>query len=241
MSRAGGGLDTGVTDAGVTRRLSPMQKMTIGKLRSGQEGKVPVTIAAEVRADGLLAVCAERRAENEQVTVTAVLAYLLARTLADHAALNAALVDDETMIQYADVNLGIAVALEDGSLVVPVVHAAQERDLDDLAAAVAELAGKARAKSLGLPDLRGGTFTLSSTGMVRLPITGTPLLTPGQSGILLAGGAAPRPVVEDGAVVAGQVLPLSLTFDHAVVNGVPALRFLEDLGGRVESPFRWLP
>jgi pyruvate/2-oxoglutarate dehydrogenase complex dihydrolipoamide acyltransferase (E2) component len=131
-------------------RLSPVQRITIGNLRRGQKEAVPVTLFADADADGLLAAH-----ERHGVTVTAVLALLLARTLSDEPALNAAVVEDK-LVRYADVNLGIAVALDDGGLVVPVLPRAHERTLADVATAVASLAARARAGSLELADVRPG-------------------------------------------------------------------------------------
>jgi len=224
----------------VATPLKPMQQMTIANLRRGREGTVPVTITAEARAEGLLA--ARERfplPDGGRATVTVLLARVLARTLADHPALHATLTD-EALIHHADVGLGVAVAAEDGSLAVPVVPRAQALEVPELAAALADLSARARARKLRVEQVRGGSFTLSSTGMVRLPILGTPLLPPGHTGILLAACAAERPVVQDGALAAGLVMPLSLTFDHAAVNGIPAVRFLHDLVGRIEQPDAWL-
>jgi pyruvate dehydrogenase E2 component (dihydrolipoamide acetyltransferase) len=216
-------------------RLTPVQRITIANLRRGADAAVPATLLADADAAGILAAH-----ERSGVTVTAVLARLLARTLADHPALNAALRDDE-IVRFEDVNLGVAVALADGALVVPVVPRAQERRLEELAVALADLAARARAGTLEMADVQHGTFTLSSAGMLGPPVHGTPLLVPGQAGVLLAGGIAERPVVRDGAVVPGHVMPLSLTFDHALVNGAPAMAFLGDLIERVEAPGPWLP
>ena len=215
--------------------------MTISALRGGQEGRVPVTLAGEARAERLIdAGAAAAEETGTRVTLTAAIARLLVATLTDHPALNATLVDDDEMEYRTDVNLGVAVALENGALVVPVVHEAQVCTLAALAIRMADLAARARDGSLARTDTRGATFTLSSTGNIALPIVGTPSLTRGQAGILLAARIADRPVVEDGDVVAGKVLPLSLTFDHVAVNGVPALRFFGDLVRRVERPEQWI-
>jgi pyruvate/2-oxoglutarate dehydrogenase complex dihydrolipoamide acyltransferase (E2) component len=216
-------------------RLSPVQRITIGNLRRGQKEGVPVSLFADADAGELLAA-----RERHGVTVTAVLAFLLARTLSDQPALNAAVVEDK-LVRYADVNLGIAVALDDGGLVVPVLPRAQERTLADVASSVSRVAARARAGELELADVRHGTFTLSSAGMLGPPVHGTPLIPHGQAGILLAGGIADRPVVRDGAVVPGRVLPLSLTFDHAVAAGAPAMAFLGELIARIEHVGSWLP
>jgi pyruvate/2-oxoglutarate dehydrogenase complex dihydrolipoamide acyltransferase (E2) component len=215
--------------------LSPFQQMTIENLRRGQAGKVPVTIYAEARADALLAARARLAEQGTRASVTVLLARVLAATLADHPALNVTL-EDEALVQHADVNLALAVATDDGGLMVPVIARAQERSVAELAELIGELAERARRRKLRLDDVRGGTFTLSSTGTVGLPAFATPLMSPGQSGVLMVAAAGERVLVADGAPVVGRVFPLSLTFDHAAVNGIPALRFLEDLAGRLERP-----
>ena len=210
--------------------LSPMRRITIRRLREAQQEAVPVTIQSEADAGAIVAL----RASPGGPGLTAVLAGLLARTLAAHPDVNCGLDGDE-LVRYADVNLGVAVALDDGNLSVPVVPRAQALAPAELAAAIADRAARARAGALGLDDVRGGTFTLSNVGMLLPAVWGTPLIPLGQAGVLLTGGPVARPVVRDGAVVPGHVLPLSLTVDHRIVNGAPALRFLRDLVAAVEA------
>jgi pyruvate dehydrogenase E2 component (dihydrolipoamide acetyltransferase) len=211
-------------------RLSPMQRMTINALRRGHEGRVPVTLTAEARAERLLEV-----ARASGVTITTAIAHAHVATLRDHPAMNATLADGEHLERHDDVHLGVAVALDDGALVVPVVHRAQLSSLAELSDRIARLAARARDRTLTPADLAGATFTLSSTGNVALPVLGTPTLTSGQAGILLAARVTEKPVVEDGRLLPGRLLPLSLTFDHLTVNGVPALRFLDGLVRSIES------
>jgi pyruvate/2-oxoglutarate dehydrogenase complex dihydrolipoamide acyltransferase (E2) component len=214
------------------KRLPPLRKITIRRLAEAQAATVPVTIQTEADGSALLA---RKQQAPRGATVTALLAELLARTLVEHPDLNCAL-DGEELVRFADVNLGIAVALEDGNLSLPIVHRAQERDLADLAAAIADASARAREGKLGLEDVRGGTFTLSNVGMLMPALWGAPLIPLGQAGIVLTGGFLDRPVVRDGAVVPGCVLPISFTFDHRLVNGAPALAFLRALVAAIEQP-----
>ena len=133
--------------------LSPMRRITIRRLREAQREAVPVTVQSEADAGALVAL----RARRGGIGLTAVLAGLLARTLAAHPDVNCGL-DGEELVRYADVNLGLAVALEDGNLSVPVVPRAQALAPEELATAIADLAARARAGALGLDDVRGGTF-----------------------------------------------------------------------------------
>jgi len=213
------------------KRLPPLRKITIRRLTEAQAAAVPVTIQTEADGSALLA----RKQALRGTTVTALLAELLARTLVEHPDLNCAL-DGEELVRFADVNLGIAVALEDGNLSLPIVHRAQERELPDLGAAIADVSARAREGKLGLEDVRGGTFTLSNVGMLMPALWGAPLIPLGQAGIVLTGGFLERPVVRDGAVVPGCVLPISFTFDHRLVNGAPALAFLRALVAAIEQP-----
>lgn len=212
-------------------RLSPMRKITIRRLSEAQAGTVPVTVLTEADGSALLAY----KQSLTGVTVNTLLAAALARTLAEHPTVNCAL-DEAELVRFADVNLGVAVALPDGNLAVPVVHRAQERSLEELGAAIADVSARARAGKLGLEDVRGGTFTLSNVGMILPALWGAPLIPLGQSGIILTGGFVERPVVRDGAVVPGRVLPISFTFDHRLVNGEPALAFLRALVDAIEQP-----
>lgn len=222
-----------MTDVGAPRRvrdrtrLSPLRRITIRRLEEARAAAVPVTVLTE--ADG--ARLAELRG---RVNLTAVLAALLVRTLVEHPDVNCGL-DGDDLVRFEDVNLGIAVALPDGNLTVPVVPRAQELDVAGLARAIGDLAARARDGALALADVRGGTVTLSNVGMMLPAAWGTPLIPPGQTAIVLTGGLVERPVVRDGAVVPGRVLPISLSFDHRVVNGEGALRFLRAFVAAVET------
>jgi pyruvate dehydrogenase E2 component (dihydrolipoamide acetyltransferase) len=162
--------------------------------------------------------------------------YLLAavaRILPRHPLLNAELVEDRVLV-YEPVNLGMAVAVPDG-LVVVVVRDAGAKSLAELAAAAAGLAERARAGKLTLPDIEGGTFTVSNLGMFGID-GGFPLPRPPEGAILLVGRARPRPAVVEGAVVARHQAWFSLTFDHRFIDGAAAAAFLSDLQEALSQP-----
>lgn len=222
--------------------LSPMQQMTISNLRRSQEGAIPVSLFTEAKAGRLLSIAAASKQSESPMTVTTLAACLLVDALMEHPPMRRGLVDGEAVVDHEDVHLAIAVAKDDGSLVTPVIHDASLMTVEQLTRAVREAVVKARGGNLELSDVRGGTFTLSSTGSVPVAVHGTPLLNSGQSGILLVGAAAERAVVdENGEVRSDPILPLSLTIDHAAVNGVPALHFLADLVERIEDPAAAIP
>ena len=157
----------------------------------------------------------------------------VARTLPAHPLLSAELVD-ETIVTFDCVNLGMAVAVPDG-LIVVVIPAADRLPLAELAAACEDRAQRARAGKLKLPDIEGGTFTVSNLGMYGVD-AGVPLPRPPESAILLVGAAKPRPVVHEGQIVARDAAWFSLSFDHRFIDGAVAARFLQDLQALLLAP-----
>jgi len=134
----------------------------------------------------------------------------------------------------ASVGLGIAAATERG-LVVPVVREAETLSLVDLARSIDELVATARAGRIQPSQLSGGTFTLTNVGVFGVD-GGTPILPPGQSGILALGQVARRPWVVDDEVVPRWVTTLAVTFDHRVADGEQASRFLADVATLLGNP-----
>jgi pyruvate dehydrogenase E2 component (dihydrolipoamide acetyltransferase) len=201
-----------------------------------------VTAACEVEASALVALRDRLAAEparsgGVRVTVTALLVQAAAQALAWHPLLNAALAEDGgEILLYEEVNVGVAVALPDGTLIVPVLHGADRLGLAEIAVRLADLADRARRGALTPPEVRRGTFTLSNLGMVPGMRWATPLVNVPQAAILAAGRIEPRPVVRGNAVVVAPVLPISLTYDHRIVNGAPAGAFLETLLGLLVQP-----
>lgn len=208
--------------------------MTTERLvRAHQEG-VAVTVISRARAEALLETKARLAGAGSLTTTTALLAHVLARTLAAHPAMNTVLEGDE-LVRRESVSLGVAVALDDGELTVPVVHDAESYPLDELGARLRTLIERAKAGRLRLEEARGAVFHLSNVGMELAPVLATPVLSPGVTGVLLVGGVHETPIIESSGVTIGKIVDLSLTFDHRVINGVPGLRFFKDFVDRIES------
>ncbi|MFJ6652530.1 dihydrolipoamide acetyltransferase family protein [Microbacterium sp. NPDC091313] len=134
------------------------------------------------------------------------------------------------------VNLGIAVATDRG-LVVPHVADAHALALVDLADAIAEVVADARRGALSPAQLTGGTFTITNVGVFGVD-GGTPILNPGESGILALGAIRRQPWEHEGEIALREVATLSLSFDHRVVDGAEAARFLTDVAGVLRDPGR---
>jgi pyruvate dehydrogenase E2 component (dihydrolipoamide acetyltransferase) len=155
--------------------------------------------------------------------------------LTEHPYLNATLDDDgEEIVLKKYFNIGLATDTPEG-LMVPVMKGAKEKSIFELAQESAQLAEKARNRTIDLADLKGGTFTITNYGTVR-GIYGTPIINHPEVAILGIGRIEEKPVVRDGKVAIRRILPISLSFDHRVVDGAEAARFLQTVIARLEDP-----
>ena len=152
-------------------------------------------------------------------------------------AVNASLEGGE-VVEYADVNVGFAVALDDG-LVVPVVAAADQKSVFDIAAATRYLGEKARGKGLGPEDYGYGTFTISNLGMFGVDQF-TAIINPPEAAILAVGRVKDTPVVVDGKVEIKAMMSVTLSSDHRLIDGAVAGRFLSHLREILEQPLELL-
>jgi pyruvate dehydrogenase E2 component (dihydrolipoamide acetyltransferase) len=155
--------------------------------------------------------------------------------LQEHPFVNASL-DDETeeIILKKYFSIGVAVDTKDG-LMVPVVKNAQDKSILQLADELTKLSEKARSRSIDLADLKGGTFTITNYGAVG-GIYGTPIINYPEVAILGLGKIQEKPVVVGGKIEVRKILPLSLSFDHRVVDGAEAARFLNTVIDHLEDP-----
>ncbi|WP_298039402.1 dihydrolipoamide acetyltransferase family protein [uncultured Microbacterium sp.] len=140
------------------------------------------------------------------------------------------------IIQPHYVDLGIAAATERG-LIVPNIRDAQRLSLPDLAAALRDLTDTARAGRTTPDQLAGGTFSITNIGVFGID-AGTPILPPGQSGILAIGAVRRQPWEHRGEIALRQMMTLSLSFDHRIVDGAQGARFLRDVADILEDPAR---
>jgi len=136
------------------------------------------------------------------------------------------------------VNIGVAVAVDEG-LLVPVVRFADGKSLSQISAEVKDFAQRAKAKKLQLPEMEGSTFTISNLGMFGIDEF-TAIINPPGACILAISGIQQVPVVKNGAVVPGNVMKLTLTCDHRVVDGATGAAYLQTLKGLLEEPVRIL-
>jgi pyruvate dehydrogenase E2 component (dihydrolipoamide acetyltransferase) len=169
-----------------------------------------------------------------KVSFLAIVCRAVCLALAGHPELNSRWQQStQEIVQYGYVNLGIAAATNRG-LVVPNIKGAGSLTLAGLAAALAELTAAARAGKATPDRLAGGTFTITNIGVFGVE-AGTPILNPGEAGILALGAAQLRPWQFEGGIALRQVMTLSLSFDHRVVDGERGSRFLAELGDLLQT------
>ncbi len=177
-----------------------------------------------------------RKADYERagakLTYLSFIARAVVEAIAEVPVVNASL-DGDTIAYPADVGLGIAVALDDG-LIVPVIKRAQAMSVLDLSRAIADLADRARTKRLASDEVEGGTFTITNHGSFG-SILGLPIINQPQLAILGVGVVEKRPVAIDDAIEVRSRAYLTLAFDHRVIDGAVADRFMAAVAARIEQ------
>lgn len=222
----------------IHRSIPIRQAMPLGRVRkmmaqSMQASVQRAALSQVTREMDLSAVQAARAAAGDtRHSLNTYIMAAVAQTLPTHPLLNAELVDDKVVV-FDAVNLGMAVAVGDG-LVVTVVRDADKLSLDELAAAIGDLAGRARSGKLKLADIEGGTFTVSNLGMFGVD-GGFPLPRPPEGAILLIGRVRGQPALVNGALVERPVAWFSLTFDHRFIDGAAAAAFMQELQERLAA------
>lgn len=159
-----------------------------------------------------------------------------AKALKEHPRLNALQMDEQIQL-VEQVNIGVAVALDEG-LITPVIRDTDTKTLSQLAKEGRELAAKTREGRAKPEDVTGGTFTITNLGAYDIDAF-TPIINPPQVAILGVGRVVEKPIVQEGEVTNGSMIVLSLTFDHRVVDGAPAAEFLQTVKKNLEDPW-WM-
>jgi pyruvate dehydrogenase E2 component (dihydrolipoamide acetyltransferase) len=180
---------------------------------------------------------AEWQAKGVRPSFTDLVVRAAAKALCEHPLMNSVF-GEQAITLLEEIHVGIAVAVDDG-LVVPVLRDAAEKSLEEIARSSAALADAARAGRLGLDDMSGGTFTVTALGMYGVD-SFTPILNAPQSGILGVNRIRDEVAWIDERPVRQKRMRLSLTWDHRVLDGAPAARFLATVRDLLEAPYRLL-
>jgi pyruvate dehydrogenase E2 component (dihydrolipoamide acetyltransferase) len=174
-----------------------------------------------------------QRRSSTRITYTDLLVKIVAASLRDHPRLNVSW-QNGAIIQHHEIHIGLAVATQDG-LVVPVIHHADILTIQQIAQARAELAAKAQAGKLRLPDISNGTFTISNLGMYGVDAFNAVINAP-QAAILAVGRIAERVVPVHGQPAVQPMMTLTLTCDHRATDGARAAQFLDSVATLIEEP-----
>ncbi|MEM2971370.1 MAG: dihydrolipoamide acetyltransferase family protein [Candidatus Bathyarchaeia archaeon] len=171
--------------------------------------------------------------EKLQVSYTALIVAAVAKALAENPIINSTFEGNAIKV-FEDVNVGVAVATEYG-LVVPVIRNADKKSLKEVNIAIKDLTEKARMGKLRREELTGGTFTVSNLGMHEVEFF-TPIINPPEAAILGVGKIVEKPVAINGRIEIKPYMTLSLSYDHRIVDGVPAAKFLRAIKRYLEFP-----
>lgn len=235
---AGNGEQTAQTPQ--QKPLGTIRRVIADRLMATVQNTAPVTLTSRADATSLVALREQFRA-SQSVPVPAyhdIIAKLVAGVLKRHPEMNSQWTE-QGIIDPGGIHIGLAVDTDAG-LLVPVIRDADRLSLKELAAESSRLIEKARQRTCTAQELSGGTFSITSLGSFGVD-TFTPILNSPQTSILGLGAIRREAVVlDDDQIVARDQLPLSLTFDHRVVDGAPAAQFLQTLTAAIENPGAFL-
>jgi pyruvate dehydrogenase E2 component (dihydrolipoamide acetyltransferase) len=217
--------------------LSPMRRIVGERMTQSKQSAPHFYISMDIDMTGVVGMRNKWKQRDER-TLPSINDFILsacANTLKDFPVLNARFTHDG--IEFLpEINVGMAVALEEG-LVVPVIRNADRLSLGDLAQQSRQLSEKAQHKKLLPLDYEGGTFTVSNLGMLGVDCF-VAIINPPQCAILAVGRVAPRAVADEVGIAVRSMLTATLSADHRIVDGAIAARFLADFKRRMENPDR---
>jgi len=215
--------------------LHGVKKIVAQKMAESIFTAVQLTNMHETDVTGLAALREKEKSQYEKegikLTFMPYIVKAVALCLKEHPYLNTSLEGEEIILKKY-YNIGEAVDTEEG-LIVPVVKGAEAKDIKTIAKDIDKLANDARSKRTNLMDLRGDTFSVSNLGSVGVEFF-TPIINYPESAILGVGRVTEKPVVRSGKIEIRKMLPLSLTYDHRIVDGAQAARFVADLMERLQ-------
>ena len=214
-----------------------VMRQTIARRLVTSIGPVPhFFLTTEIEMDRAAEI---RRSINEadpelKVSINDLIVKVAAVSLMQHPQVNASF-HDKAIRYYERADIGVAVAIEDG-LITPVVRAANSKPLGEIAAEVREMAERARSRKLLPEEYTGATFSISNLGMMGIDEF-TAVINPPEAAILAVGAMTPKAVVRDGEVVVRQIMRVTMSCDHRVIDGATGARFLQTFKKLLENPF----
>lgn len=214
-----------------TRRLTQPQKIMLKTMATVTQTAALSQVNREIDVTVL-----QQKRREKGLSFNVLMMAAVARALPSHLLLSAELVDNQLLI-YDVVNLGMAVAVQDG-LIVVVIPKADQLSLSELNDAIQDRVERSRTRKLTMADMEGGTFTVSNLGMYGIE-GGFPLPPPPQSAILLVGAAIAKPAVYEGEIAIREFARFSVNFDHRFIDGAVPSAFLRDLNTFMVDANAW--
>jgi pyruvate dehydrogenase E2 component (dihydrolipoamide acetyltransferase) len=222
--------------AGTSKPMSNMRRIIAERLTQSFRDTPHFYVTVSVDMTAPAAFRNELKAAGAPHSLTDFISQSVVLSLLEFPLVNSS-TDGRTILSRDRVNLGLAVSLPDG-LVVPVIHNAGSLTLLEISDASRRLAGKARAGKLTPDDMAGGTFTISNMGMLNVE-NFSAIINPGEGGILAVASVLPQPAVRDGRVVIRQMMKMTLSADHRLVDGALGARFINAVKARLEDMELW--
>jgi len=217
------------------RELSRMRRVLGERLTRSKQTIPHFYVTSEIEMDWAARAREELNSDESQtrVSFTDIIIKACALAMTKHPDVNSSFSDGK-LIVHKQVNIGMAVALDEG-LIAPVIHEADKKHLREIAARTKELAQRARDNSLHSSDYTGGTFTISNLGMFDVESFAA-IINPPDCASLAVGTIREIPVVKDGRIVISKRMKATLSADHRVLDGATAAKFLHEVKTNLESP-----
>jgi len=215
---------------------SKMRQVIAGRLAESI-GPIPTFyLTVEIEMDNVLAVRKQINAnldDDSKISVNDIIVKAAAMSLLKHPWVNASY-QDKTVRFYEQADIGVAVAIDEG-LITPVVRGANLKGLAEISAEIKDLATKAKAKKLQPDEYTGATFSISNLGMMGIKEF-TAIINPPEAAIIAVGGAIQTPVVREGQIVIRNLMHVTMSCDHRVVDGATGAKFLQSFKQMLETP-----
>jgi len=232
------------TDIGVKKiqKIIPIQgtrEIIYNKMQESLRNTAQLTISMEICADSLFRFRKSLdeifNKNNLKISYNAIILKVISKSLEGFPIMNSSVMNNNIYL-WDTINIGLALEGKDGSLMVPVIKDTKDKTLKTIQKEISELIEKEKSNQLNHDDLQGGTFTLTSLGIFGVE-TFTPIINPPESGILGVGKIIEKPIIDDGKIRIGKKMMLNLTFDHRIIDGAVAARFLKTIKSYIEEPY----
>ena len=218
------------------QEMNAMRRIIAERLTQSKQTIPHFYVTVSIDMTALMAKRKQLKDDDINLSVNVFIVKAAAMTLKEFPYVNAA-VQGNAIVRKSKVNIGVAVSVDNG-LVVPVVRNTDRKALDEIQAEVAELAEKARTNKLTPDEMKGGTFTISNMGMLNVESFGA-IINPGEAAILAVASCVPTPVVIDGEIVVRNIMKVTLSADHRVVDGAMGAEFVNAFKNKLEDIEIW--